>query len=129
MLAGVILVDPYPRKLDQIFSSETRARLEALCPVTWHDGPPADAGLVEHLLPDLVAIVGQTTLSAERLAREPRLRAVLNVEGNFLPNVDYQACFARGVDILGIGPVFGSEIDARRSLRELDQLCQEIALK
>jgi phosphoglycerate dehydrogenase-like enzyme len=110
MLAGVILVDPYPRTLDQIFSNEARARLEALGPVTWHDGPPADAGLVEDLLPDLVAIVGQTTLSAERLERAPLLRAVLNVEGNFLPNIDYDACFAREVDVLGIGPVFGQPV-------------------
>ena len=106
----MILVDPYPRTLDQIFSRASRARLEALGPVTWHDGPPADAELVELLLPDLVAIVGQTALPAERLALAPRLRAVLNVEGNFLPNIDYEACFARGVEILGIGPVFGQPV-------------------
>ena len=47
----MILVDPYPRTLDQIFSPETRARLEALAPVTWHDGPPADAALVEPSCP------------------------------------------------------------------------------
>ena len=41
--AQMLLVDPYPRTLDQIFSPETRARLEALAPVTWHDGPPAGA--------------------------------------------------------------------------------------
>jgi phosphoglycerate dehydrogenase-like enzyme len=106
----VILVDPYPRTLEQIFSPEARARLEALAPVTWHDGPPAGPDLVEPLLPDLVAVVGQTALPAGRLARAPRLRAVLNVEGNFLPNVDYPACFARGIEVLGIGPVFGPPV-------------------
>ena len=59
----LILVDPYPRTLDQIFSPESRARLEALAPVTWHDGPPAGPDLVERLLPELVAIVGQTAAS------------------------------------------------------------------
>jgi phosphoglycerate dehydrogenase-like enzyme len=106
----MILVDPYPRTLDQIFSSTARERLEALGPVTWHDGPPLGAAAVEHLLPELVAVVGQTALPAERLARAPRLRAVLNVEGNFLPNVDYAGCFARGIEVLGIGPVFGQPV-------------------
>lgn len=106
----MLLVDPYPRTLEQIFSPETRARLEALSPVTWHDGRPAGDELVEPLLPELTAIVGQTALSAERLARAPRLRAVLNVEGNFLPNVDYPACFERGIEVLGIGPVFGQPV-------------------
>ncbi len=106
----MILVDPYPRMLDQIFSPVTRARLEALAPVTWHDGPPAPDDLVEPLLPELIAIVGQTALPAARLARAPKLEAVLNVEGNFLPNVDYAACFARGIEVLGIGPVFGQPV-------------------
>jgi phosphoglycerate dehydrogenase-like enzyme len=106
----MILVDPYPRTLDQIFSPQARARLEAIAPVSWHDGPPADPELVDRLLPELVAIVGQTALPAERLERALRLRTVVNVEGNFLPNVDYPACFARGIDVLGIGPVFGPPV-------------------
>ena len=106
----MILVDPYPRTLDQIFSPEARARIEAIAPVTWHDGSPAGPDLVEPLLPELVAIVGQTALPADRLERAPRLRAVVNVEGNFLPNVDYPECFARGIDVLGIGPVFGPPV-------------------
>ena len=106
----MILVDPYPRTLDQIFSPESRARLEALSPVTWHDGPPAGPELVDQLLPELVAIVGQTALPSARLERAPRLRGVLNVEGNFLPNVDYPGCFARGIEVLGIGPVFGPPV-------------------
>ena len=106
----MFLVDPYPRTLDQIFSPETRARLEALAPVTWHDGPPAGTELVESVLPELIAVIGQTALPAERLARAPRLEAVLNVEGNFLPNIDYATCFARGIDVLGIGPVFGQPV-------------------
>ena len=35
---------------------------------------------------------------------------MLNVEGNFLPNIDYPACFARGIEVLGIGPVFGQPV-------------------
>ena len=37
----VILLDPYPRFTNVIFSPEDRRRLEALGRVIWHDGSPA----------------------------------------------------------------------------------------
>ena len=36
--------------------------------------------------------------------------ALLNVEGNFYPNVDYAACFERGVHVLGCGPVYADAV-------------------
>jgi phosphoglycerate dehydrogenase-like enzyme len=106
----VVLVDPYPRTLDQIFATDTRVRLESLADVVWHDGPPASDDLVEAHLDRLTAIIGQTALPHERLERAPRLRAVLNVEGNFLPNVAYETCFARGIHVLCASPVFGPPV-------------------
>jgi phosphoglycerate dehydrogenase-like enzyme len=105
-----ILVDPYPRTLSQIFTTETRARLEALGEVVWHDGPPAPSALVDEHLPRTIAIVGQTALPAARLDRAPDLRAVLNVEGNFLPNLDYRVLARRRIPVLGIGPVFAQPV-------------------
>ena len=93
-----------------ICDAPTRARLEALGPlVVWEDGPMPDE-LVERWLPETVAIVGQTALTAERLARAPQLRAVVNVEGNFLPNVDYGAALARGVHVLNASPAFAPAV-------------------
>ncbi len=106
----MIVLDPYPRTLDQIFTPEDRARLEALGPVAWHDGPPRTDDEIDALLPEAVAIVGQTSLPKERLDLAPNLRAVVNVEGNFLPNVDYEECFRRGIQVLVISPVFGPPV-------------------
>jgi phosphoglycerate dehydrogenase-like enzyme len=106
-MSGTIVLDPYPRPLDLIFTADSRARLEELAPVAWHDGPPLADHEVESLLPDAFAIVGQTSLPKERLDQAPRLRAIVNVEGNFLPNVDYGECFRRGIEVLCISPVFG----------------------
>src|SRR6476620_6719946 len=39
-----------------------------------------------------------------------RLRALLNIEGNFYPNVDYQTCFDRGVHVLGCGPAYAQAV-------------------
>src|SRR4051812_6600533 len=113
-----------------ICDAQTRARLDALGRLVVHeDGPMPDA-LVEEHLPEAVAILGQTAMPAERLARAPRLRAIVNVEGNFLPNVDYEACFDRGVHVLNAGSAFalpvaeaalGMAIDLARGITAADR--------
>ena len=50
------------------------------------------------------AVVGQPDLPASRLARASALRVVMNVEGNFYPNVDYEACFRRRHPRPGLRP-------------------------
>lgn len=125
----VILLDPYPRPLDLIFSAADRARLEDLGQVIWHEGTRAPAELVEQHLPDVVAIIGQTDLPRERLERAPKLRLVANVESNFLPNVDYAECHRRTIYVVSTGPVFaqpvaemalGMALSAARRIHEAD---------
>jgi len=103
----LVLVDPWPRRREMIFTDDQWARLEAMADVVSSDGnAPMAAATVEGALARVTAILGQTDLPAERIERAPQLRAVINVEGNFFPNVDYEACFARGVEVLCIAPVF-----------------------
>jgi phosphoglycerate dehydrogenase-like enzyme len=126
----MILVDPQPRTLAMICDAPTRARLDALGPLVVHeDGPMPDA-VVEQHLPEVVAIVGQTAMPAERLERAPKLRAIVNVEGNFLPNVDYEAALGRGVHVLNASPAFalpvaemalGMAIDLARGISAADR--------
>jgi phosphoglycerate dehydrogenase-like enzyme len=130
----VILVDPLPRTLAMICDAPTRARLEALGRLVVHqDGPMPDATVEEHL-PSAVAILGQTAMPAERLERAPHLRAIVNVEGNFLPNVDYAASLDRGVHVLNASPAFalpvaeaalGMAIDLARGISAADRAMRE----
>ncbi len=106
----VILLDPFPRAVDQIFDAATKARLETLGEVVWHDGPPAGDAHLDRWLPGAAAVIGQTALDGARLARAPNLRAVCNVEGNFLPNVDYAECQRRGIHVLATAPVFARPV-------------------
>jgi phosphoglycerate dehydrogenase-like enzyme len=46
----------------------------------------------------------------ERLDRAPHLRAIFNVESNFMPNVDYDECFRRGIPVLSTAPVFAGAV-------------------
>jgi phosphoglycerate dehydrogenase-like enzyme len=107
---GIILLDPHPRKIERIFDEPTRRRLERLGRVIWHDGSPASDAHLERYLPETVAIVGQSALDKARLERAPRLRAVFNVESNFLPNVDYAECHRRGIPVLSTAPVYARPV-------------------
>ena len=106
----LILLDPYPRGLDLIFDAATKQRLEALGRVIYHEGSPATDAYLEKHLPEAVVLIGQSALPAGRWARAPKLKAVLNVEGNFLPNVDYQECQRRGIYVLATAPVFAGAV-------------------
>ena len=106
----LILVDPLPRTLDMICDGATRLRLQDLARLVIADGAPMPDEIVEQNLPEAVAIIGQTDLPAERLERAPNLRAVINVEGNFLPNVDYAAARARGIHVLCASPAFAMPV-------------------
>jgi phosphoglycerate dehydrogenase-like enzyme len=126
---GVILLDPFPRRLDRIFDAATRRRLERLGRVRWHDGSPADPAHLDALLPEAIALIGQSPLPKERLDRAPHLRAVFNVESNFLPNVDYAECHRRGIPVLSTAPVYarpvaemvlGMAISLARRMHEAD---------
>jgi phosphoglycerate dehydrogenase-like enzyme len=108
--APLILLDPYPRAIDLIFDAPTKQRLQSLGQVIWHEGTPASDAYLDQHLPEAVALIGQSALSAERLAKAPHLKAVFNVEGNFLPNVDYQACHRRGIHLLITAPVFARPV-------------------
>lgn len=125
----VILLAPHPRTVDLIFTPHDLNRLEQIGHIVSHEGSPAPDRLVEQHLPNVVAVVGQPQLPRERLDRAPHLRMIANVEGNFLPNVDYRECHRRGIHVVSTGPVFaqpvaemalGFAIAAARRVHEAD---------
>lgn len=103
----VLRTDPQP--VDRIFDPQTLAELNRRFEVVDLSGNPSESAL-DALLPTAFAVVGQPDLPRERLQQAPHLRALLNVEGNFYPNVDYQACFEAGVAVLGCGPAYAQAV-------------------
>jgi phosphoglycerate dehydrogenase-like enzyme len=110
MSRTVILVDPLPRTLDLIMEPGVRARLEALGEVVVCEHQQMPANQVEELLPDTVLIFGQTDMPKERLDRAPKLKAIINVESNFMPNIDYQVCVERGIWVITPASAFASPV-------------------
>lgn len=101
-----IVIDPLPRTTEKIFDAETWQRLEALADLVVFEPGAADEAELDRALADAEILIGQTPLSRPRLEHAPKLRAIFNVEGNFLPNIDYDYCFARGIRVLVASPAF-----------------------
>jgi len=107
---GIILLDPHPRRIGRIFDDATKRRLEKLGRVIWHDGDAAPAEHIDRYLPQTIALIGQSPLDKARLDRAPQLKAVFNVESNFLPNIDYAECHRRGIPVLSTAPVYARPV-------------------
>ena len=105
----VVVLRPAPQRLDRIFTADALHRLRDRFTVIDLSDAASEAAL-DDALPEAFAIVGQPDLPRARLARAPKLRALLNVEGNFYPNVDYEACYQHGVYVLGCGPAYAQAV-------------------
>ena len=126
----LILIDPLPRTLASICDGETRARLERLGRHVISEDKAMPDEMVDRHLPEAVLLLGQTAMPRERLERAPRLRAIFNVETNFLPNVDYAECHRRGIWMLSPTASFaeavaesavGMAIDLARGITAADR--------
>ena len=104
-----VLYDPEPRATDEIFSPDDLAKLRAHYDVIEWQGQDREAFYAQHL-PQTDILISQQPMEADRLAIAPKLRAIFNVETNFLPNVDYAECFRRGIHVLAPGAVFAAPV-------------------
>jgi phosphoglycerate dehydrogenase-like enzyme len=105
----LVVLDARPHGRDRIFTAEALQRLHDRFEVIDLQDEPA-GGRLDDLLPRAFAVVGQPDLPADRLARAGRLRAIVNVEGNFFPNVDYPTAFAKGVRVLSSGTAYADAV-------------------
>ena len=111
MSKPLVILRPAPQSVERIFTAEALAALRAAYEVQVLDEAEPDVEeRFDALLPRAFAVIGQPDLPTERLDRAAELRALLNVEGNFYPNVDYATCFDRGVHVLGCGPAYATAV-------------------
>ena len=130
----LILIDPLPRTVSMCFDAAAKDRLAALGRLVVHETSPMPAAMVEEHVPEVEVLIGQTDMPTERLARAKKLRAIINIEGNFLPNIDYATCFRRGIWVLNASPVFaqtvaemalGMMLDLARGISAADRAFRE----
>lgn len=104
-----IVYDPAPRNTDEIFSEEDRNRFfERFEVVTVN--PENRAHIYKTELPSTDILISQQPINSSMLDAATRLRAIINVETNFLPNIDYNTCFRRGIHVLTPASVFATAV-------------------
>jgi phosphoglycerate dehydrogenase-like enzyme len=104
-----VLYDPEPRSTAEIFSDAELAAFHSRYQVTEWQGDDREAFYERHL-PETEILISQQPMGADRLALAPNLRVIFNVETNFLPNIDYEECFRRGIHVLAPGGVFAAPV-------------------
>ncbi len=126
MAKPLIVIDPQPRGLGEIFDRDLRRRLREAGDLVVHDGDGRmpDATF-EAALPEMALLIGQTDMPRARLDRARKLRAIINVETNFLQNIDYETCFERGVHVLAPSSAFARPV-AEMTLGLAIDLCRGI---
>ncbi len=100
-----ILYDPAPRQTEEIFSEADLRRFFEDNEIIEVDPSRRDADYARHL-PHIDVVISQQPMERDRLHAATRLRAIFNVETNFLPNIDYPTCFERGIHVLTPASVF-----------------------
>ena len=125
-----IFLAPAPRIVSDIFDENDLRRLGAIGDVVIHEGGPVTEAIFAENAAKAEIIIGQIDLPELRLKRATSLKAVFNVEGNFLPNIDYAYCFRHGIRVLNISPLFaepvaeaalGMAIDLARGITRSDR--------
>jgi len=106
-----ILLDPNFRRMANIFTAEDLARLHAAADVIWGRDEQAPAEEIEKVREELSAILCGGWRYGDP-ARFPNLRAILEVGGSFPApkDLDYPACFARGIRVLSCAPAFAPAV-------------------
>src|SRR5271165_5904860 len=126
MSKPLIVVDPEPRGLAEIFDDALWRRLRNLGEIVVHEGPGSmPAERFEAHLPEMALLIGQSDMPKARLDRAPKLSAIVNVETNFLQNVDYVTCFERGIHVLAPSSAFARPV-AEMTLGLAIDLCRGI---
>src|SRR5690349_8031713 len=105
-----ILLAPAPRAVADIFDSDDLEELRSIGELVVHESDSLTDEYFEAHANGTAVIIGQIDLPESRLRTAGSLRAIFNVEGNFLPNVDYGYCFRHNIRVLGIGPVFAEPV-------------------
>jgi phosphoglycerate dehydrogenase-like enzyme len=129
----LVILRPAPQSRDRIFTPEALRRLHHTFRVVDLEDD-VEPGAFHSVLPDAFAVIGQPDLPADLLSSARKLKAIVNVEGNFFPNIDYPTAFAQGIRVLGCGSAYsqavaefslGLALDLARGISREDRAARE----
>ena len=105
----IVISDPYPRTLDLIFTKKKLKELKSEYEIIT---PPKinKKKFYETNIHKASFIMGQPDLDKSLLSKAKKLQAVINVESNFMDNIDYEYCFQKGIHVIATSPVFSKPV-------------------
>ena len=105
----IVISDPYPRTLDLIFTKKKLKELKSEYEIIT---PPKinKKKFYETNIHKATFIMGQPDLDRSLLSKAKKLKAVINVESNFMDNIDYEYCFQKGIHVIATSPVFSKPV-------------------
>ena len=105
-----VLVDPFSRRMDEIFSDSDLRRLPEIVDVIWGRSEPMPLDNAVEALNEADAVVCSDWRYGDILPQAQKLRAILTVSGAFPLDLDYRYCFANGIRVLSAAPAFGRQV-------------------
>lgn len=105
-----VLIDPYGRRMEEIFSPADLARLHDTVEVVWGRDEAMPVGEALEALADVVAVVCTGWRYGKLPETARSLRAIIDVGGGFPPGLDYDACYSRQIRVLTAAPGFGPQV-------------------
>ncbi|MBM3630689.1 MAG: hydroxyacid dehydrogenase [Alphaproteobacteria bacterium] len=109
MTKPIVISDPYPRTLELIFTKKKFKELKSNYTIL--SSPKTNKKrFYENNIHKATFILGQPDLDKALLLKAKKLKAIINVESNFLDNMDYNYCFEKGIHVIATSPVFSKPV-------------------
>ena len=109
MTKPLVISDPYPRTLKLIFHKEKFELFKRKFKIV--SSPTNNKqDFYEKNISKATFILGQPNLPTNLLKKAKKLKAIFNVESNFMNNMDYEYCFQNGIHVLSTSPVFAQPV-------------------
>ena len=105
----IAIVDPFPRTLELIFSKDKFKILRSKYELLYAPKNKKNF-FYEKNIHKASFIIGQPDLPKNLLIKAEKLKAIINVESNFINNMDYQYCFKKGIHVIATSPVFSKPV-------------------
>ncbi len=106
-----VIIDPYGRRMEDVFSPADRERLHSLADVIWAKNEPMPDEEIAKVASEVVAIVAGHWHHGD-FSRFPKLTAFLEVGGGHPSpaHFDYKSAFARSIRVLSCAPAFAPTV-------------------
>ena len=105
----IILTDPFPRSLNLIFSKKNLSILKKKFHlIAAPENKNKKNIFYNNNIEKAVFVIGQPDLPKSLLKKAKNLKAIFNVESNFMDNMDYDYCFKNDIHVLATSPVLRS---------------------